>query len=173
MPAKRRQSRKRSKKTQAKARKAEPTVQARGRMFEAIRLMRREGLPLTRAAKKAGTTPSTVRKYAGSALQRDARGRYVVTPSDRLTREMRFYARDGMIEIKFRSSRAATLIAEHAAAVDRFLRTGRTDALEPFVGKSVRATDGAVHPFVTDPAVLERLANAGLISFERLYPGRG
>jgi hypothetical protein len=172
MAAKRRKSGRRSKKTQARALKAEPTVQARDRMFEAIRFMRREDLPLTRAAKKAGTTPITVRKYAGSALRRDARGRYVAKPSDQLTREMRFFVPDGMIEIKFRSSRVATRIAEHAAAVDLFLRTGRTDALEPFIGKSVRGTDGVVHPFVTDPAVLKRLANAGEIAFERLYPGR-
>jgi hypothetical protein len=172
MAAKRRRSGKRAKKTQARVRKAEPTVQARDRMFETIRFMRREGISLTRAARRAGTTPATVRKYVGSALRRDTRGRYVVKPSDRLTREMRFFVSDGMIEIKFRSSRAATRIAEHAAAVDRFLRTGRTDALESFIGKSVRGTNGVVHPFVTDPATLERLANAGEISFERLYPGR-
>jgi hypothetical protein len=140
--------------------------------LEVLSIMRREGVSLTRAARKAGTTAATVRKYVSPALRRDGRGRYAVTPSDRLTREMRFYAPDGMIEIKLRGSRAASRIAEHAAAVHLFLHKGRTDVLKPFIGKSVRGTDGVAHPFVTDPAILKRLGEAGETSFERLYPGR-
>ena len=160
----------RRRRTRAKSKKAGRDPQERERGLASLAFMRSEGLSLTRAARKAGTTAATVRKYVGSTLTRNARGHYKPKRFDRLTRELRFTTRNGPIHLKVRDSRAASLVAHHAAAVRIFLRTGRLDVLEPFQGKSIRA-GGTTHPFLTDPDLLERLAYSGE-SFERLYVQR-
>ena len=67
-----------------------------------------------------------------------------------------------------RDSRTAARIAAHAAAVDRFLTTGDASALRQFRRKSFRAGKVAF-PFLTNLRTLERLGNAGEVSFEDLY----
>jgi hypothetical protein len=134
--------------------------------------MRSDGLSLTRASRWAHTTPETVRKYVGQALVKTERGRYAATPSDRLTRHIRVLTKDGITRIRVRSSRTASRVARHWAAVKHYLLTGETEALAEFRGQSIRA-DGITYPFITDPAMLERLHAAGEVSFERLYTRRG
>ena len=74
----------------------------------------------------------------------------------------------GKMEIVVRGSGPASRVARHMAAVDQYLREGSTDALQEFAGKRIRA--GLLTPrFVTDPAILDRLAFAGEVSFDRLY----
>ena len=116
----------------------------------------------------ARTTPKTVRKYVGRAVTRTSRGRYVATPSDRLTRRIWLLTKRGKIEIAVRGSRPASRVARYMAAVDQYLRSGRTDALQEFQGKTIRAGK-VTHRFVTDTTTLDRLAFADEVSFERLY----
>ena len=97
--------------------------QARQRGFDTLRRMRR-GESLTRAARKARTTPETVRKYAAPALNKLPSGRYQVTPADRLKRTMRVLTPEGIISVDVGGSRAASNVARHRAAVDRYLQTG-------------------------------------------------
>jgi hypothetical protein len=54
------------------------------------------------------------------------------------------------------------------AAVDHYLKTGDTDGLSKFRGRTVRA-ENHTFAFVTDPRILDRLANAGEVAFEDLY----
>lgn len=142
--------------------------QTRQRVFEVLQRMRATGASLTRAARDAHTTPRTVRKHAASAVPQEANGRYRVTKSDRLARTVRFLTPDGGISVSVRGSRPASRIARHWAAVDRYLRTGNTDGLRDFTDKTFRVR-GTTRSFVTDPALLDRLANAGEVSFEDLY----
>jgi len=142
-------------------------LHAQQRAFEALRLMRKEGLSLTRATRKAHTTPRTAIRRVGPALRRGPEGRYVAMPSDRLPRTVRLITPTGLIPVTV-SLRAASRIARHAVAVDRFLKTGETDALEPFRGAFIRVGN-VRHPFVTDPRTLTRLGNAGQVAFEDLY----
>lgn len=141
---------------------------ARQRALDALRQMREEGKSLTQAAWAAQTTPRTVHKYVAPALRKTPVGRYVPTRSDRLTRQLRFLTPDGVISLNVRGSRTASETARYWTAVDRYLRTGLTDALEEFKGRTIRIGKAA-HPFVTDPGTLDRLANAGQVSFEDLY----
>jgi hypothetical protein len=127
-----------------------------------------EGRSLSAAARLAHTTPATVRKYAGTAVARTTEGRYAATAVDHIARPMRFLAPDGVIAIEVPDSRAATLIGEYWNAVNRYLRTGRADALRRFAGRDVRVGRRR-HRFVTDPLTLDRLANAGEVRFEDLY----
>lgn len=138
------------------------------RALEALALMRRKGVSLTRAAREVRTTPNTVRRYAGSATRKASNGRYVAKPSDRLIRRMRFLTPRGRITLDVTNSRTATRIARYFAAVDRYLKTGKTDALRQFRRKAIRVGKVA-YPFLTDPRTLDRLANAGEVVFEDLY----
>jgi len=141
---------------------------ARQRAFDALRRMREEDKSLTQAAWEAQTTPRTVRKYVAPALRKTPAGRYAPTRSDRLQRPLRFLTPDGVVSLNVRGSRAASEIARYGAAVDRYLRTGLTDALGEYRGKTLRV-GRATYPFVTDARTLDRLANAGQVSFEDLY----
>lgn len=144
---------------------------ARERALDALHLMRSNSLSLSRAAKAAHTTPDTVRKHVGKVVVRNSNGRYSAKASDRLTRRVFFLTETGKLEVSVRGSRQASRVARHMAAVDRYLKTGDTDALAVFEGQKIRSR-GEVHPFLTDTQALDRLANVGEVSFERLYARR-
>jgi hypothetical protein len=133
--------------------------------------MRSEELSLKQAARLAHTTPGTVRKYVGRVITKKASGRYAAAPSDRLTRYVWLLTKDGKVEVAVRGSRQASRVARHMAAVDHYLRTGDADPLAEFEGQGVRSRN-QLHPFLTDTHALDRLADAGEVSFERLYTRR-
>jgi len=56
------------------------------------------------------------------------------------------------------------LASEHLIALGRFLRTGDTDQLKPFVGKRVGGVE-----LLTDPDRLQILADADLVRLDGLY----
>ncbi len=141
---------------------------ARQRALETLSSMRSKGWSATRAAHEAGTTLPTLRKYAGSAVQRGDDGRYQATRSDQFRRRMRMLTPDGQVGIPVRGSRQASAVAEYWNAVDRYLTTGRMDDLHQFRGRIIRV--GAIeHAFITDPRTLRRLGLAGEVSFEDIY----
>lgn len=141
---------------------------ARDRALEALALMRREGSSLTKAAKAAGTTADTLKKYARSALRRTKAGAWKATKWDRLAREMRFPTPSGPIELEIKDSRSASVLGSYWAAVDRYLKTGDSDVLHPFRGRAIRA-GGVARVLVTDTRTLRRLAGAGVVEFEDIY----
>jgi hypothetical protein len=71
---------------------------------------------------------------------------------------------DGYAPVAVRSSKQAQLDSEHLIAVGRFIRTGDTEWLKPFVGKRVGGVE-----LLTDPDRLNELAHAGLIKLDALY----
>jgi hypothetical protein len=138
--------------------------EARARALEARALMSREGLTLSQAATRAGTTPGTVLRYVGPALE--LRGhRYVARKADRLYRRMLVTSTRGVVAADVRGSNAARLIAQHANAVRRYL-DGRAgpEALTRFRGKRVGGFE-----LETDPEALEALARGGEFDFLDLY----
>lgn len=142
-------------------------VAARRRALKVVNQMRRKGRSMTAASRAAHTDPRTVKKYAHEAL-RQLQGHYRAVRVDQMARPMRVLTPQGLNVVDVRSSRTATRIAEHWAAIDHYLRTGDPRRLEPFAGKRFRVK-GALIPFVTDLRALERLANAGQVQFEDLY----
>lgn len=143
---------------------------ARERALAVVARMRRENLSLTAAAKIEGTHIRTVRRYAGTALQRDGRsGLFQVKPSDRIARRLNFPTPQGQIEIVVRSSRIASTIGEYLNAVRKYLNTGDTSALSRFKNKTFRSADGVKHQFTTDPRSLNVLGHAGMLAIEGLY----
>jgi hypothetical protein len=144
---------------------------ARERALEAIDLKRSERISLTAAARKVATTVPTVLKHFPKALRKTPSGRYEVTSSDRYTRHLWMLTPEGKVEVAVRGSRQAVLVASYMAAVDWYLRRGDASRVAVFNGKGVRS-GGRFFPFITDTAVLDKLAHVGEVSFERLYARR-
>jgi hypothetical protein len=138
--------------------------EARRRSLETVRIMRRDGRSLTRAAREAGTTPRTVRRYADAALEQSSGGRFKARRADRLLRVMNVLSTNGHVTAVVGGSRAASLVAEHANAVKRYLETGDTTLLDPFVGKRVAGLT-----LETNPDAIETFALSGELDFEEIY----
>jgi hypothetical protein len=123
---------------------------------------------MTKATKKVGTTPTTVRKYASSALGSTHKGRVRVRPSDRLVREMRFLTPEGQIEVRVHDAREASAIGAYFDAVDDAVRLQDASRLAPFEGQAIH--DGRRRRvFLTDLETLTRLAHVGEVRFEDIY----
>lgn len=165
-PARKSTPRKASKRKPAPRSRRKSSVKAERRALDALRRMR-QGKSLTRAARAAHTTPETVKRYERGVVKRKKR-LYVAEPFDRQLRQLKFLSPDGIILLDIRDSRVASRIASYWSSVDFFLRTGDPSRLRAFESKTVRS-GGHRYAFITDPTLVERLANAGVVSFEELY----
>jgi hypothetical protein len=104
----------------------------------------------------------------GKQLKRGPKGRYSATPADTLRRDLNVLGWEGFVAVSVRSSKQAQLASEHLIAVNRFLRTGDTEWLKPFIGRSVGGVE-----LLTDPDRIHLLADAGLIKLDALYRNHG
>jgi hypothetical protein len=138
------------------------------RVLDAISLARRKpNLSLTKAAKASGTTLTTMRKYAASALEvRD--NRLEVTASDRLPRRMRLLTPRGEFHVLTRSSRVASLIGDHSNAIRAYRISSDPSGLRNFEGKSV-TIDGQTYELLTDRPTIDRFIRAGAVHFVDIY----
>jgi hypothetical protein len=92
------------------------------RAGDAIATHRREGITLRAAARREGTTVSTIRKYFAPAVIRNGeRGWYRATRWDRAYRgRIHLLTEEGDVMVEVRDSRARSLAAQHVAAVNRY-----------------------------------------------------
>ena len=139
------------------------------RITEAVSKMRASGVSLTQASGDVKLTPHTVLRWGRTALRKGPNGRYVAKASDRLLRVMVVLTDGGKREIALRDSGQASLIAEHWNAADRYLATGNAAAIRRLKNKSIKDATGTQHLLLTDLAELDRLENAGVLSFESIY----
>jgi transcriptional regulator with XRE-family HTH domain len=148
--------------------KSKQASEARARALEAVSLMRSKGLTLSEAARRSGTTPATVQKYAASALRSEP-DRVSVRASDQLVREMTLPTPDGKQVVRVKGSRDASQVGEYWNAVADYLQTGDRSGLSQFEGETIRDSRGQTWQFLTDLRVLRRLGQAGVLSFEDIY----
>jgi hypothetical protein len=130
--------------------------------------MRAEKMSFKKAALVSGINPETVKRWAGTALEK-RNGRFVAKKSDQLLRVLKIPSPDGTREVAVRGSRRASLLGEYWAALQRYLESGDASRLEKFRGKSVKTADGTEIQLLTDRAELNRMGSAGVLSFESLY----
>jgi hypothetical protein len=130
----------------------------------------RNGVSLPKASKEFGIAPGTVVELGRPALRKSG-GRYVATKTDRLLRVIKILGITGKYEIATRDSREASLVGSHWAAVQRYLQTGDDSALLRFKGKKVTDAGRKRYLLLTDLKELDRLASAGVLSFESMYAG--
>lgn len=121
------------------------------------------------AARESHTTVANVKRYAGQALKKGARGRYEATKSDTLAAVMNLTTDGGTVAVPIRGSRDRVLVAKYENAVGRFINFGDESALAPFRGKSVRLPTGERIPLLTDPDRLTQLGREGRLGFDNLY----
>jgi len=135
----------------------------------AISKMRADRVSLTEASREFGLDRREVIRLGGSALRKRANGQYAAKANDGLLRVILVLTEEGKREIAVRDSRQATLVAEHWNAAHRYLDRGDGSALSRFQGRSVIDAKGKRIPLLTDLDELNRLGNAGVLSFESLY----
>ncbi len=139
------------------------------RVIEAISKMRNGKVSLTQAAREARVSPRTVTKWGKSALRKGKSGKYQVKKSDTLLRVLSIPTPDGTRSIALRGSKQASLLGEYWNAVHRYLQTGDASKLNEFRGQTLKDASDVDVPLLVDPAALNRLGSAGVLSFESLY----
>jgi hypothetical protein len=137
-----------------------------------ISKMRSDGVLLSKASKEFGIDPDVVLKFGRAALRKQKSGRYIARKTDRLLRILARITPEGRREIAVRDSRQASIIGSYWTAVHFYLQTGDDSALRSFTGKKVTDASGKRLLLLTDTRDLDRLASAGVLSFESLYAGR-
>lgn len=138
---------------------------ARRRALAVLARMRSRGESLSEAARNENTTARTVRLHVGSALIRNPRTRrFTAKRGDTFRRDLSVLGSEGYVPVTVRSWKQAQVASEHLIAVSRFLRTGDTEWLKPFIGKRVGGVE-----LLTDPERLHELADAGSVKLDALY----
>jgi hypothetical protein len=132
------------------------------RTLDALSGMRR-GQSLDLAAREAGTTPRTVRRYVGAAVKRQG-SRYVLG-RDRLVRPAMRVLSSGCVErVDGLGRRDSRIAGRHANALKRYLDTGDASELQRLRGASVGG-----YELETDLDVIDELAARGELEFEDIY----
>ena len=170
-----------AKKLRAKAKQSAPRTEAQysarpekfketwERVLSVISKMRTDKVSLAQASRDVGIGPSTVKRWGSAALRKGQSGRYVAKSSDNLLRLMIILTPEGPREIAVRGSKQATLLAEHWNALHRYVETGDATPLKTFRGKQIKDANGVNVPLLTDLPQVNRLASAGVLSFESIY----
>ena len=140
-----------------------------GRMEDAVKGLR-EGKSLTQAAKGAGVSPERLRAFVrqnptfgadhGPTMTK-LKGRW--RPLYRLVT----YSEGRMVSVDLTGADQASLVGQHAAALQKFEKTRDEKVLAPFIGRYVTDITGRRFVLETRPNVLLRM-----IVEERRTPGR-
>ena len=134
----------------------------RRRVLRAVAEHRHEGLTLTQAARRNGTSIEAVRFWAPNVIGPEG----TLTKADRLWRPMR--AIDAMthrvVPVDVRGSRAATRVSNYWLAVEEYLNTGDDEPLRAYEGVRTAGIE-----LETNTDVIDYLAMIGEISFESIY----
>jgi hypothetical protein len=133
---------------------------------DALKLMK-TGVSQKKAAKQAGVSVETLRRFqkANTTSQREGR-RWVIVDTRPVSVVM---ATHGKVRGVTVSHDAASNISRHWIAINLFLETNKPAHLAPFVGKGLRNVDGVFLPFETRPNVLRKLDSVGELSFVDIY----
>jgi hypothetical protein len=140
----------------------------RERALAALALMRRGRRSASAAARDKGTTLTSMRLFVGSALRKDRSGHYRATRYDRIPRTLNFPSLQGPIQITVRDSRTASRIGEYSNARRTYRDSRDLSVLAQYKSRSFRA-DGVTYRFITDPAAIDELEDAGVADIESLY----
>ena len=178
MPSKRRPQARRSKQPRAKTEsrlnsisrhdvsRAVPRFDSSpAKAFTVLARSRRTGESPEAVSRQLGTYFAVVRRHLRDQF-RKVRGRWVPSKVDRLLRRKLLLAEDGYIPITVVGSKKAGELNRFNQVVARLVDPrGEHDPsdLESFKGKRI-----AGHAYLTDPDLVFRLANAGVIRTEEL-----
>jgi hypothetical protein len=128
-----------------------------------------DGASLQQAAREFSLSTETLVRIGRPALRKLPNGRYVARSADRLFRVLVLPTTQGLREIVLNDSRAASLVGKYWNAVHLYLATGDDSGLAKFVGEVVTDASGRPVQLLTNLNELDRLASAGVLSFESIY----
>jgi hypothetical protein len=133
---------------------------------DALKLMKK-GVSQKEAAKQAGVSAETLRRFQkGNTTSRREGRRWVIVDTRPVSVVM---ATRGKMRTVTVSHDASSDISRHWSATNLFLETNNPSHLAAFVGRGLRDTSGAFHPFETRPNVLRKLDSVGELSFVDIY----
>ena len=136
----------------------------RERALDALAIARREKRSLSYAARMVRLPPSEVLRHTGEGFEQHG-GEWYAKPQDRIRREMSVLTPEGPVAVVIDDSREASLNADHANAVKRYLRTGRLDAMAALPRRHVVTRQGRLQ-LATSAADLDRLAEGSEITYD-------
>jgi hypothetical protein len=132
----------------------------------ALKLMK-QGVSQREAAKQVGVSPETLRRFQKLNTTSVKVGRrWVISDTRPVTVVM---ATRGKMRDVTVTHDASSDISRHWIAINLFLETNDSSHLAAFVGKGLRDSAGALHPFETRPNVLRKLDSIGELSFVDIY----
>ena len=127
----------------------------------------KKGVSQKEAARQAGVSAETLRRFQkGNTTSRKEGRRWVIVDTRPVSVVM---ATRGKMRSVTVSHDAASDISRHWISINHFLETNDPSHLATFVGKGLRDTSSAFHPFETRPNVLRRLDSIGELSFVDIY----
>jgi hypothetical protein len=139
------------------------------RLVNAVSKMRGEKASLERASRESGISSRTVKRWAGSALQKSDSGKWSPKKNDNLLRVLIVPTEKGTREVGVIGSRRASELGEFWAGVQKALQTGDASGLKKLRGKKIRDANGEQILLLTDIKELNRLGSAGVFSFHSIY----
>jgi hypothetical protein len=124
----------------------------------------RHGESATAAARTAGTTTRTMRRYLGADLKRTERGRLKLR-RDRAYRRMAVLTTSGVQDVEV-GRREASIVGSHWSAIAHYGASLERDdsRLIRFQGVMVRG-----YELETDIAIINELGHRGELEFEEIY----
>jgi hypothetical protein len=134
------------------------------RALHARRLMERAGMSREQAAREAGTSVRTIKRYLGDAVEKRG-GRWRVRAKARLYSYVRVPTTSGIRTLEA-SAREAALARDYKDALWRWANTGDDSALAAMEGAVI---DG--HVLETDLAVLGELLDRGELDIYEIGSG--
>jgi len=138
---------------------------------------RRFNEPLSKAAREAHTSPSTVRRYLGRSGYRKVGSRWAHTQRDTLVRVMGSFEKGRRVRVAVSDSKTASLLGRYARDVRTFFTDPARDfhVLEQRKGIRYHDAEGSVHTFETDPYALKHAVEASEEEFGAfdIYPEGG
>jgi transcriptional regulator with XRE-family HTH domain len=133
---------------------------------DGLKLMKK-GVSQKEAAKRAGVSAETLRRFQKANTTSHRKGRRWLIADNRPVSVV--MATRGKMRSVTVSHDAASDISRHWIAINHFLETNSPTHLAAFVGKGLRDSKGAFYPFETRPNVLRKLDSAGELSFIDIY----
>ena len=124
--------------------------------LEVVSIMRK-GSTINNASKQVGISPTTVKKYMGSAIKLK-NNRLVAKKSDSLLRKIRIYENGKEEFIQTRGRKNSSTIAQYLGAVGRRIDKNDVSALKQFENKTIIDHKGKHHRFETNFDKLKQIS---------------
>jgi hypothetical protein len=123
----------------------------------------KKGVSQKEAAKQAGVSAETLRRFqnANTTSRKEGR-RWIIVDTRPVPVVMATRGKMRNVTVPHDTT---SDISRHWIAINLFLETNDASHLAAFVGKGLRDSSGAFHPFETRPNVLRKLDSVGELSF--------